>query len=152
MRSAKNKKSELHGDIPDHHWPIHDQKKIRSRCKMPSCGSFSSIYCLKCGNHLCLTRKRNCFMSFHIPTTKSKSTKKQQRNNKATHSIVKQTASIKVKKDATKKTGKKSTATSLRNCSPNTPTGSSPNNDMVQFLQMFGLTPTKPSGPTKPLV
>lgn len=47
------------------HWPFYDEKKSRSRCKMPGCIFFTHVFCTKCEIHLCLTSKRNCFYSMH---------------------------------------------------------------------------------------
>lgn len=54
------------------HWPIYDNKKFRSRCKLPKCSFFSHIYCQKCEKHLCLTSKRNCFYTYHCSPIKLK--------------------------------------------------------------------------------
>lgn len=49
------------------HWPLHDGKHWRTRCKMPKCIFFSNWFCEKCQKHFCLTSKRNCF--YHHPCT-----------------------------------------------------------------------------------
>lgn len=76
------------------HWALHDQKKSRSRCKMPECTFFSSYYCSKCEFHLCMTPKRNCFYTFHCPSTESIQTKQPQSKNLASHVKDNQTRSV----------------------------------------------------------
>lgn len=45
------------------HWPaIVD---ARQRCKFPGCTGITTVKCSKCSVHLCLTRKKNCFVDFH---------------------------------------------------------------------------------------
>lgn len=57
--------SELIYDTVDH-IPQHDDKNEPTRCKQKDCGKFRSHwYCHKCKVHLCLTKIRNCFASFH---------------------------------------------------------------------------------------
>lgn len=48
------------------HFPIVDKAKSATRCKHPDCKNQTThFYCNKCNVHLCLTKKRNCFASFH---------------------------------------------------------------------------------------
>lgn len=53
----------------NNHWALHDDKQFRSRCKVKTCNFFSHLYCQKCGVHLCLTSKRNCFYDYHCRPT-----------------------------------------------------------------------------------
>ncbi|OUC43004.1 hypothetical protein D917_10106 [Trichinella nativa] len=43
------------------HWPLFSEKRMR--CKL--CSKIVQISCSKCQVFLCLTRKRNCFRSYH---------------------------------------------------------------------------------------
>lgn len=45
------------------HWPEVAQK--RQRCKMPGCTGQPVSFCTKCKTHLCISKKSNCFISFH---------------------------------------------------------------------------------------
>lgn len=47
------------------HFPEIDNKKDNSRCKMEGCKLKTHVFCKKCEVHLCLTKDRNCFFSFH---------------------------------------------------------------------------------------
>lgn len=38
----------------------------RQRCKMPGCKGLTSLMCSKCKTYLCLTKNKNCFVSFHL--------------------------------------------------------------------------------------
>lgn len=51
------------------HWPLHDGKDCRSRCKMAGCNFFSHWFCGKCQKHLCMTSNRNCFYAYHHQIT-----------------------------------------------------------------------------------
>lgn len=46
------------------HWPIISEK--RGRCKLPNCKGSPSVMCKKCNVHLCIEKKRNCFVQFHV--------------------------------------------------------------------------------------
>lgn len=46
------------------HLPAHDVGS-GTRCKFPGCKGKSRIKCIKCKVHLCLTKDKNCFLSFH---------------------------------------------------------------------------------------
>lgn len=46
------------------HFPAHDVGS-GTRCKLPGCKGKSRIKCIKCKVHLCLTKDKNCFLSFH---------------------------------------------------------------------------------------
>lgn len=49
------------------HLPEHDGKPERSRCKNMICKNGKTNWkCLKCGVHLCLSKEKNCFKSFHL--------------------------------------------------------------------------------------
>lgn len=48
-----------------HHIPEIDEKDFASRCKFPGCSGRSRTFCLKCKVHLCLSKKKNCFLKFH---------------------------------------------------------------------------------------
>jgi hypothetical protein len=48
-----------------HHWPEFDENKNTSRCKMEGCKNKCGIFCSKCKVHLCIIKKRNCFVKFH---------------------------------------------------------------------------------------
>lgn len=50
------------------HWPELDGKKTGTRCKNEDCKQKSHFYCSKCEVHLCLTKDRNCFKKYHIPS------------------------------------------------------------------------------------
>lgn len=43
------------------HFPAHSQPK--QRCKM--CHNYVRIKCIKCNCHLCITKDKNCFLSYH---------------------------------------------------------------------------------------
>lgn len=45
------------------HFPAHEG--AGTRCKLPGCTGKSRIMCIKCKVHLCLTKDKNCFLSFH---------------------------------------------------------------------------------------
>lgn len=45
------------------HWPITDEK--RGRCKLPNCKGCPVTKCVKCKVHLCLDKRKNCFVNFH---------------------------------------------------------------------------------------
>ncbi|XP_068084817.1 piggyBac transposable element-derived protein 3-like [Anabrus simplex] len=47
------------------HLPEHDGNKEPTRCKKINCTQRSHIICRKCGVHLCINKKRNCFAAFH---------------------------------------------------------------------------------------
>lgn len=64
------------------HWPFFDDKKSRTRCKMPGCSSFTHIFCTKCEIHLCLTSKRNCFYSIHNAQMNTNENQKPQRRRR----------------------------------------------------------------------
>lgn len=44
------------------HWPL---LGLTQRCKMHNCTQRTTVLCTKCNVHLCLTRERNCFTSYH---------------------------------------------------------------------------------------
>lgn len=46
------------------HWP--DFTNSRQRCRFPGCESKSFVKCSKCLVYLCLTKDKQCFVSFHI--------------------------------------------------------------------------------------
>lgn len=46
------------------HFPAHDDG-CGTRCKLTGCKGKSRIKCIKCKVHLCLTKDKNCFLSFH---------------------------------------------------------------------------------------
>lgn len=46
------------------HFPI--EKNERQRCKKPLCGLKTYFYCTKCNIYLCISKKRNCFVDFHM--------------------------------------------------------------------------------------
>ena len=43
------------------HLPVHCEPK--QRCKL--CGCYVRLKCLKCNCYLCVTKNRNCFVTFH---------------------------------------------------------------------------------------
>ncbi|KAJ3640471.1 hypothetical protein Zmor_003765 [Zophobas morio] len=47
------------------HYPLVDNKKEATRCKMEKCKGKSHTICTKCDVHLCLQKDRNCFLNFH---------------------------------------------------------------------------------------
>lgn len=47
------------------HFPERDSARNATRCKRADCTQKSNWFCPKCGVHLCLTQKRNCFTAFH---------------------------------------------------------------------------------------
>ncbi|XP_045492376.1 piggyBac transposable element-derived protein 3-like [Colias croceus] len=48
------------------HYPVFDDIKAPRCCRMEGCGSRSKIKCAKCDGYLCLSRDKNCFMSYHV--------------------------------------------------------------------------------------
>lgn len=46
------------------HFPAHDDGS-RPSCKLAGCKGKSRIKCIKCKMHLCLTKDKKCFLSFH---------------------------------------------------------------------------------------
>lgn len=55
--------SEIRYDMTDH-MPFLDDNKEGKRCKN-NCNKRTHFYCDKCKVHLCLTKKKNCFASYH---------------------------------------------------------------------------------------
>lgn len=47
------------------HYPSSDALKAPRSCRMENCGSRSRIKCEKCNVYLCLSRSKNCFISYH---------------------------------------------------------------------------------------
>lgn len=47
------------------HYPEFDEIASPRSCRMEGCSSRSKIRCCKCNVYLCLTRKSNCFASYH---------------------------------------------------------------------------------------
>lgn len=45
------------------HWPVVTEE--RKRCRKPGCTGITVMKCNKCDLHLCLTKNRNCYASFH---------------------------------------------------------------------------------------
>lgn len=48
------------------HLPRFDSYDYASRCKNEDCNFKTNVICTKCNVHLCFTRSRNCFESFHV--------------------------------------------------------------------------------------
>ena len=48
------------------HLPLHENGVLPTRCKFPECKGRSRIKCEKCNVHLCLSKEKNCFRSFHL--------------------------------------------------------------------------------------
>ncbi len=46
------------------HFPIFDLK--RGKCKIENCKGIMFVKCQKCDIHLCFTKKKHCFNSFHM--------------------------------------------------------------------------------------
>ena len=46
------------------HWP--QVIKDRMHCRVEACRGQSRTKCLKCGVHLCLSAKKNCFVTYHL--------------------------------------------------------------------------------------
>lgn len=46
------------------YFPAHDEG-LGTRCKMMGCKGRTRIKCIKCKVHLCLTKDKNCFLTFH---------------------------------------------------------------------------------------
>lgn len=67
------KKSKRKVDMPPrevvedgfHHFP--EWTESRQRCRN-ECGGQTFICCLKCKMYLCINKKRNCFLEYHVPT------------------------------------------------------------------------------------
>lgn len=51
---------------PYNHWMQFDKNHSRSRCKMTNCKYSTHVTCSKCEIHLCFSRQRNCFTTFHL--------------------------------------------------------------------------------------
>lgn len=47
------------------HWPVSDDLKHPLRCRKEQCDSKSRMRCQKCNVYLCLTKHKNCFVTFH---------------------------------------------------------------------------------------
>lgn len=47
------------------HWPLHDNKSNRSRCKNSKCKKFTNWFCSKCNKHFCIKPNGNCFTEYH---------------------------------------------------------------------------------------
>lgn len=60
----KKPDDELRYDHIDH-IPDVDKNLNATRCKNDHCTGKSHIWCTKCGVHLCLLSKRNCYADFH---------------------------------------------------------------------------------------
>lgn len=48
------------------HLPRFDSNEYATRCKNDDCDLKTNVFCTKCNVHLCFTRSRNCFESFHV--------------------------------------------------------------------------------------
>jgi hypothetical protein len=48
------------------HLPLWDEKEHATRCKNDQCKGKTHTYCKKCNIHLCFTKVKNCFESFHV--------------------------------------------------------------------------------------
>lgn len=48
------------------HLPRFDSHDYATRCKNDDCNFKTNVICTKCDVHLCFTRSRNCFESFHV--------------------------------------------------------------------------------------
>lgn len=46
------------------HFPLTSKKEVR--CKNEGCDKKDVVFCQKCGVHLCLMTRRNCFTNYHI--------------------------------------------------------------------------------------
>jgi len=46
-----------------HHYPAMKEVE-RQRCR--KCDKVTQVSCVKCGIHLCMSSKRNCFLAYHI--------------------------------------------------------------------------------------
>lgn len=82
MRRQAQKKIVVGGCDKTEHWVLVDEKKCRSRCKMPGCIFYTHLYCSKCEAHFCITSKRNCFYSFHHPQEKTTSSNSNEQHRK----------------------------------------------------------------------
>ncbi|KAG5888303.1 hypothetical protein JTB14_022191 [Gonioctena quinquepunctata] len=47
------------------HWPNNEDMKNPVKCRLEGCESRSRIRCTKCSVFLCLSKNKNCFVSFH---------------------------------------------------------------------------------------
>lgn len=47
------------------HFPDHDDKPSKSRCKMDGCKEKTHVCCVRCKVHLCFVKNRNCFLKYH---------------------------------------------------------------------------------------